>query len=443
MTNNLLYVALQSPDTALCDRLRQAGWDVDTVESLAGAKRKLRAGKHAAGLLVAERVDEHARSDVESLLQHASGIVWVGAFAESFVRTPHNHDFILNYFFDFHTLPIDDARLLHTIGHARGVYQLRHHQDARERSALSDLIVGDSPAIRKHLREIRKIAAVDAPVMISGPSGSGKELAAQAIHRLSKRAQGPFIAVNCSALPASLIQSELFGHEKGAFSGATRSKQGFIEAAAGGTIFLDEIGDIPLELQTNLLRFLQEKTINRIGSTQLLHVDARVVAASHMDLENAVSAGRFREDLYYRLNVLPLQVPSLQQRKEDIQSLAEHFYALFERERNPRVKGFSSSAIKSMQAYDWPGNVRELLNRVRRALIMAEGRLITSRDLGLERNAAVAEQLVLTDARLLAERLAIQTSLSNAGNNMTHAARELGVSRMTLYRLLEKHQLQS
>jgi transcriptional regulator with PAS, ATPase and Fis domain len=264
-------------------------------------------------------------------------------------------------------------------------------------------------------------------------------LVAQAVHTHSPRRKGPFVPINCGAIPASLIQSELFGYERGAFTGAAREKRGLIEAAQGGSIFLDEIGDLPMELQANLLRFLQEKTIYRLGSTHSIAVDVRVIAASHINLAQAVQRGAFREDLYYRLNVLALDVPPLRDRKEDLLPLADHFFHTFSAERAPRVKGFSSRAGQAIRDYDWPGNVRELINRVRRAMVMAEGRLILPGDLGLDAARAPNGAAQLDEARIRAERDAIDASLTRAGRNITLAARDLGVSRMTLYRLLAKH----
>jgi DNA-binding NtrC family response regulator len=236
-----------------------------------------------------------------------------------------------------------------------------------------------------------------------------------------------------------LIQSELFGHEKGAFTGASKEGRGLIEAANGGTIFLDEIGDLSLELQINLLRFLQEKTINRVGSTRCIRVDARVIAATHVDLEKAVAKGRFREDLFYRLNVVPLRVPALRERPTDVGMLAEHFFHQFAAEKGPQLRGFSRSAMVAMGEHQWPGNVRELINRVRRAAVMAEGRLISPIDLGLEERKDDRAWDALEEARTRAERSAISVSLQQAGRNVTEAAKQLGVSRMTLYRLMAKH----
>ena len=248
--------------------------------------------------------------------------------------------------------------------------------------------------------------------------------------------------MNCGAIPASLIQSELFGYERGAFTGASKFKLGLIESAAGGTLFLDEIGDLPHELQANLLRFLQEGTINRVGSSCIIKVDVRVIAASHMRLEDAVKSGIFRADLLYRLNVLPLTVPALRDRKEDLELLAGYFFKAFAKDKNPRLTGFSNRAMLAIKTHDWPGNVRELINRVRRAMVMSEGRLITPEDLDLQMQAALTGPRngeALEDARIRAERDAINVCLQGSGSNITRAARDLGVSRMTLYRLMEKH----
>jgi DNA-binding NtrC family response regulator len=246
--------------------------------------------------------------------------------------------------------------------------------------------------------------------------------------------------VNCGAIAPTLIQSELFGHERGAFTGASSERHGLIEVAHGGTIFLDEIGDLPLELQTNLLRFLQEKTINRVGGVRNLQVDVRVVAASHVDLAEAVAVGRFRDDLFYRLNVLSIDVLPLRRRMEDVPVLAEYFFHRCVAKSHARVKGFSRQAMEAMLSHGWPGNVRELYNRVQRAVVMTDQRLIAPSDLGLtmiENGVGMA----LDAARTVAERDVICLTLSRVGRNITQAARELGISRMTLYRLMDKHSI--
>jgi len=432
---------LGESEPTLEQSIADAGWQVQIARDLGAARRRLQSPEFLAGLIVADRIDDAVCADLHEFLQQNNSLEWIGVFAPHCSELPSCSELILNHLFDFHTHPVEPERLLPVLGHAYGRAQLWARTRGQNRAPSANAIIGNSAAIKKLLRQINKVASVDAPVMISGGSGSGKELAAQAIHRHSARAEGPFVAVNCSALPSTLIQSELFGYEKGAFTGAAKAKQGFIERAMGGTVFLDEIGDLPIDLQTNLLRFLQEKTINRVGSTQNVRVDVRVIAASHVNLEQAVTSGNFRADLYYRLNVLPLAVPALRERKEDIVHLARHFFDTYSQEKNPRIKGFSNAAIGAMEAHDWPGNVRELLNRVRRALVMAEGRLITRGDLGLERRSVPRDQLALEEARASAEKNVIQITLQHAGNNITHAAKELGVSRMTLYRLLEKHRI--
>ena len=301
-------------------------------------------------------------------------------------------------------------------------------------------MVGQSEAMVQLRRDIRKVACASAPVLICGESGSGKELAAQAIHACSPRRSGPLVEVNCGAISPTLIQSELFGYVKGAFTGATADRRGLIEAADGGTLFLDEIGDLPLELQTNILRFLQEKTIQRVGAVRCTPVDVRVVAASHVNLAEAVAQGRFREDLFYRLHVLDIKVAPLRERMDDVPLLAQHFLQICMADQLQRIAGFDRQALTAMATYAWPGNVRELFNCVQRAVVMTDQRWISARDLGLLPHHAVAG-IDLDAARTVAEREAVAHALTRAGNNVTHAARELGVSRMTLYRLMDKHRL--
>jgi DNA-binding NtrC family response regulator len=289
---------------------------------------------------------------------------------------------------------------------------------------------------------IDKIARSDASALIQGESGTGKELVAHAIHQRSARARGPFVALNCAALPPGLIGSELFGHEKGAFTGALARKIGRIEAANGGSLFLDEIADLPLELQGHLLRFLQERTIDRIGGMGPIAVDVRVIAASNVDLAKAQAEGRFREDLFYRVNVLTIELPPLSQRGDDIELLAHYYLERFARELRRPMLGFRDSALRAMRAYAWPGNVRELISCTQRAAVMAEGRWVTIADLGLDDVLpASPDRPTLQEARFDLERRMVQEALEQAGHSVQAAARQLGVSRMTMYRLLERYDI--
>jgi len=317
----------------------------------------------------------------------------------------------------------------------------RHSAAAMSSDAAEYEMVGTTPAMWKLFQAIRKVAAVDAPVFISGESGTGKELTAQAIHERSPRASSLFRAINCGALPEHLIQSELFGHEKGAFTGAAQRKIGRIEATDGGTLFLDEIGDLPLELQVNLLRFLETRSIQRVGGLEDIAVDVRIIAATHVDLEKAVVEGRFREDLYHRLNVLQIKVPPLREHQEDIEILARYFFERFSNEKSSRLKGFSREALLVMRQYHWPGNVRELINRIRRAMVMCDNPLIQPDDLGIERRSSPRHAMLLDQVRDAAEREALVAALGRNKQKVSPAAQELGVSRVTIYRLMEKHGL--
>lgn len=417
-----------------------SSWDVCAVDDLAGARKALREDHFPVGLLLLSSTKDSNVNAIDVLLETHQSTQWIGVFPPELIKRPAYRTLIVQHLIDFHTLPVDPSRLCHTLGHAHGFAQLSEPPCAGVAGKCDNMsLVGQSPGIQQLRKQIMKIAMASAPVLIWGESGSGKELTAHAIHDHSPRRAGPFVAVNCGAIPASLIQSELFGYERGAFTGAAKEKSGLIESAAGGTLFLDEIGDLPLELQANMLRFLQEGTINRIGSTQSIKVNTRVIAASHTRLDDQVKAGRFREDLLYRLNVLPLTVPALRERKEDLELLVNHFFKVFSTDKNPRLTGFSRRAILAIKAHDWPGNVRELINRIRRAMVMSEGRVITPEDLGLPLQLAQSNGDALEEARVQAERAAIYLCLQDSGSNITHAARNLGVSRMTLYRLMEKH----
>jgi DNA-binding NtrC family response regulator len=327
-----------------------------------------------------------------------------------------------------------------TISNAPHVAMNSVPTNTRGSLAASIGLVGNSAPMRELFAVLPKLAKTRAPVLITGESGTGKELIARAIHLESSRAQAPFIAVNCAALPDTLIQSELFGHEKGAFTGAHRRRIGKFEAAHGGTILLDEIGDLPIQMQVNLLRCLETQTIDRVGGGDSISVDVRIITATHVDLEAAVKAGVFREDLYYRLNVLGIVAPPLRYRGNDIELIAEYFFERFTDEMSrQRLGGFSDDARLALRQWHWPGNVRELRNRVQKATAMCDEGPVSREDLGLERRAFPRENMTLDEARTAAEMRAILTALDRTSGNITVAADQLGVCRMTLYRLMKKH----
>jgi two-component system, NtrC family, response regulator len=315
--------------------------------------------------------------------------------------------------------------------------EYRAIQQSRRAETFEDML-GDSEEMQAVFSLVRKVAPTAAPVLILGESGSGKEMVAQALHRRSPQKNGPFAAVNCSAIPETLLESELFGHEKGAFTGAHTQRKGLIESAAGGTLFLDEIGELPPPVQVKLLRYLQEKRFQRIGGRQEIHSDARVVAATNVNLKEAVGNGKFREDLYFRLAVVVIRVPSLRERRDDTNLIAREFLRRYGLEHGKRSLTFGPDALRALTLHLWPGNVRELQNRVQRAVIMAEGKRVTAADLELTDALDGMPPLTLKDARENAEREIIQDALRRHRGKITSAALELGISRPTLYELIEK-----
>ena len=433
----LLWIALDRRPPSLPGALD--GWTLCLARTLNEAERALRTHACRVGLLSGLGPAANPAALDRFLGAHGE-LVWLVLAAPRALEQPAWRELVRMHAHDFHTEPADPRRLDYALGHAHGI-ALLHGHPAPSPAASHTELTGNSAAIARLRAQVARLGKSDAPVLIWGESGSGKDVTAQAIHAHSRRAGGPFVPVNCGAMAPQLIQAELFGHLRGAFTGADRDKAGLIESAAGGTIFLDEIADLPRELQSNLLRFLQEKTIYRIGSTRSILVDTRVIAASNVNLKQAVAQGKFREDLYYRLNVLPVTVPPLRERRDDLPALTDHFFRLYAADKPRHLKGFSSAAQRAIASHDWPGNVRELINRIRRAMVLAEGRQITPADLELAGADAAGAGDGLGQLRTAAERAAIGASLQRAGSNITLAARDLGVSRMTLYRLMSKHGL--
>jgi len=349
--------------------------------------------------------------------------------------------------YDFYQKPVDIEQLGLIVRRALNLHRIEAENRAlAERAGEGNRVLGGlitaAPEMVRVARTIERVANTNVSVMLLGASGTGKELLARGLHEASGREGGSFVAINCAAIPENLLESELFGHEKGAFTGAVKTTEGKIELANGGTLFLDEVGDIPLPLQVKLLRFLQERQIERIGGRKAIDVDTRIVCATHQDLEAMIADGRFREDLFYRLAEVVVKIPSLAERPGDAVLLAKAFLKRFAREMNPQVTGFAPDALAAIDAWTWPGNVRELENRVKRAAIMADGKLVTAGDLDLQQGAADdPDVLNLKTARERADRKVIRHALARSEGNISNTARLLGISRPTLYDLLKHYDL--
>ena len=346
--------------------------------------------------------------------------------------------------YDFHQKPYDPETLNLVVDRAFRLHELmqenRRLRLAAPASPLEGILTRD-PGLAKVCRNVEKVAPSDATVMLLGESGTGKELLARALHQLSTRAARKFVAINCAAIPETLLESELFGYEKGAFTGAAKQTRGKIEYADGGTFFLDEVGDLPAALQAKLLRFLQERVIERIGGREELAVDVRVVCATHQNLQELIKAGRFREDLYYRLTEIVINIPPLRDRQGDRALLAHSFLERFAGQRRRPLAGFADEALNAIEAYGWPGNVREMENCIKRAVIMADGPRIGVEDLGIPAASVEPAVLNLRQVRDDAERSAVVRALSRVDGNVARAADLLGVSRPTLYDLMARYGL--
>lgn len=356
----------------------------------------------------------------------------IASGAYDFYQKPVDIDelgMIVSRAFHLHAIEADNARLA--------------AQPTPDATVLGGMVTA-APEMLKIARTIERVAAADVSVMLLGASGTGKELLARGVHEASPRKRGAFVAINCAAIPENLLEAELFGHEKGAFTGAVKTTEGKIELAAGGTLFLDEVGDIPLSLQVKLLRFLQERVIERIGGRKPIPVDTRIVCATHQNLEEMISDGRFREDLYYRLAEIVVRIPTLAERAGDAALLAKHFLMKFAPTMNPAVTGLAPDALTAIDRWNWPGNVRELENRIKRAVIMADGKLVSAADLDLASPAEDddgADMINLKAVRDNADQRAIRRAIARTEGNISNAAKLLGISRPTLYDLIKQHGL--
>jgi DNA-binding NtrC family response regulator len=429
----------REPDDALRGYFDERGWRVDLAESVRDVRRVVQHGVATAGLLDFSPGFKPAElRELEACLsiQH---IGWIAATRRGQLQDATLRHLIRDYCFDYVTMPYETARIVETVGHAHGMIALA---DAAATAAApvgagrsEGEMVGTCDAMLGLFRTIRRVATTDAPVFISGESGTGKELTAAAIHERSTRAPGPFVAINCGAIPSTLLQAELFGYERGAFTGATQRKVGRVEAANGGTLFLDEIGDLPFESQASLLRFLQEGKIERLGAHVSVPVDVRVICATHVDMEAALREGASRGPLPSSVRAEDRGAAAA--RGKDIELLARHMLERFKGDAHRRLRGFSPDAIAALYGYAWPGNVRELINRVRRAIVMSEGRMITAADLELNEFAVLAR----VAERGAGGRRAAGDRAGAAASPRPFCGRgaQLGVSRVTLYRLMCAH----
>lgn len=413
------------------EALQAAGWQVRAADAADGIG--MRGGDTVVGLLDLRDDNAGCLYQLQRLTTEHGYLSLIAVVSGgSSHQYPHH---LLEQCAAILTAPLDLSQLIHALG------RLVHEPLANPAHAL-DALIGASPAMRTIHGTIRKFAPVDLPVLITGHTGTGKDVAARVLHDMSGRRNARFAAINCGALTPTLVQSELFGHERGAFTGATARRAGLFESADGGTVFLDEIGDLPLDTQTNLLRVLQEHSLQRVGSHESVPIDVRVLAATNLDLEAAAADGTFRSDLFYRLNVLRLHMPPLHERGSDIVLLAEHFLQQFRERYQTRARAFSSAAKKTMLGFAWPGHVRELINRVQRAAVIAETELISVDELGLGAGQTkAAGNFALGVAREVAERDAILACLRDSGFNISETARRLKVARVTVYRLCRKHGL--
>ncbi len=445
---NLIIFQSGSFISGICFELLDKRWNVHFANSIDQAAKLIQKNKFMVGVCLIENCnDQNILIQINKLFSDSRNIHWILGLPNECCpersSSPSVNRLISDFCHECIELPVDMARLEFSLGYARGLAEIQTPDPKNTDNTSSCYgIIGESRVMGELFKKLRKVAKEDCSVLIEGETGTGKELIAKAIHEQSVRANQSMTAINCGAFPKELIQAELFGYEKGAFTGAQQRKIGRIEEAQGGTLFLDEIGDLPLEQQINLLRFLEERTINRIGGTGVIPIDVRIIAATHVNLKEAVQKGTFREDLYYRLRVLQLKVPPLRDRGKDIELIAWYFFKKYSAMQNYRTKGFSMESINVLNNYAWPGNVRELMNCIRHAIVMSENRFLTAQDLHLDRRREDRALRTLEEARADADRITIINSLHYSGSNISRAAELLGITRVSLYRLIAKYQLE-
>lgn len=441
-TRSVLIVNFNNDLPELEKALIPLNWECASACDLKQSLRIIEQKNISVAIVIIQAGNELQVLNVVSKLQHTTpDVKWLAITTQYPIPSPYLKKKLATLFIDYYHTPIDWGLFSNSLGHLWGMskLQIESKKEVRE-STFPQELVGCSEPITSLKKDLKKVAIVDNPLLISGETGTGKGLCAQLIHAQSAREKDPFVIVNCGALPSSLIHSELFGHEKGAYTGAERQYIGRIERANNGTLFLDEIGDLPLDLQVNLLNFLDDSSIERLGGNCPIKVNCRIIFASHIDLENAVAEGAFREDLFHRLNILRIHVPSLRDYREDIEVLAQKFLARFAQDdSNLR---FTSSALQAMLQYDWPGNVRELKNRVLRAIVMAEQGKITERDLGLKLTNNNMPKATPNRLRTEIDTETLLEALKRNNHNVSAASRQLNISRTTFYRLVKKCNIQ-
>lgn len=435
-------------ENEIAGNLSDLNWNAYVVNNTEQAANILSSNDIRVGLCLIGQCNDNAyRMEINRLFHSFSQLNWIMGLPKEcmpeILPASLESKLISEYCFDYVTIPIEMDHLTFSLGHAHGMAELcASAQKGFAEYASNYGIIGSSPVMLEFFRRLEKTYQEDCSVLITGETGTGKELVANAIHYHSSRSGNPLVALNCGAFPKDLIQAELFGYEKGAFTGAQQQKIGRIELAQGGTLFLDEIGDLPFDQQVNLLRFIEERAIVRIGGVAKIPVNVRIIAATHVNLVEAVQKGSFREDLYYRLRELVLKTPALRDRDGDIEQLAWYYFNKFSANQNKyKAKGFNADALFALKNHHWPGNVRELINCIRDALIMSENRLLTPVDLNLERRSKERVLRSLAEARALTDRDTIVASLYQTNNNVSRAAELLGINRVSLHRLIDKYQL--